>query len=57
MRWGTGCACRRSTRRALTGLKFSKALPRDLAVATLATRLADLDHARAVRMEPACFER
>jgi ATP-dependent Lhr-like helicase len=43
--------------KALTGLKFSEALPRDLAVATLATRLADLDHARAVLMEPARFER
>jgi ATP-dependent Lhr-like helicase len=43
--------------KALTGLKFSEALPRPLAVATLATRLADLDHARAVLMEPTRFER
>jgi len=31
--------------KALAGLKFSDALPRQLAVATLAARLADLDHA------------
>ena len=43
--------------KALTGLKFSEALPRGLAVATLATRLADLDNARAVLAEPARFER
>jgi ATP-dependent helicase Lhr and Lhr-like helicase len=43
--------------KALTGLKFSEALPRPLAVATLAARLADLDHARAVLMEPTRFER
>jgi ATP-dependent helicase Lhr and Lhr-like helicase len=43
--------------KALTGLKFSEALPRPLAVATLAARLADLDHARAVLMESARFER
>jgi ATP-dependent helicase Lhr and Lhr-like helicase len=43
--------------KALTGLKFSEALPRPLAVATLAMRLADLDHARAVLMESARFER
>ena len=43
--------------KALTGLKFSEALPRHLAVATLAMRLADLDHARAVLMESARFER
>jgi ATP-dependent helicase Lhr and Lhr-like helicase len=43
--------------KALTGLKFSEALPRDLAVATLAMRLADLDHAQAVLMESARFER
>ena len=42
--------------KALTGLKFSEALPRHLAVATLAARLADLDHARAVLMESARFE-
>jgi ATP-dependent Lhr-like helicase len=41
--------------KALAGLKFSEALPRHLAVATLAARLADLDHARAVLMEPARF--
>jgi ATP-dependent Lhr-like helicase len=43
--------------KALAGLKFSDALPRPLAVATLATRLADLDHARAVLAEPVRFER
>jgi ATP-dependent Lhr-like helicase len=43
--------------KALAGLKFSEALPRHLAVATLAARLADLDHAAAVLAEPARFER
>jgi ATP-dependent helicase Lhr and Lhr-like helicase len=43
--------------KALTGLKFSEALPPPLAVATLAARLADFDHARAVLMESARFER
>jgi ATP-dependent Lhr-like helicase len=43
--------------KALAGLKFSDALPRHLAVATLATRLADLDHAAAVLAEPSRFER
>jgi ATP-dependent Lhr-like helicase len=43
--------------KALTGLKFSEALPRPLAVATLARRLADLDHASAVLAEPVRFER
>ena len=43
--------------KAMTGLKFSEALPRPLAVATLATRLADLDHAGAVLAEPVRFER
>jgi len=42
--------------RALAGLKFSAALPRHLAVATLATRLADLDHAASVLAEPSRFE-
>ncbi|MEN3298402.1 MAG: ATP-dependent helicase Lhr and Lhr-like helicase, partial [Pseudonocardia sp.] len=42
--------------KALAGLKFSDALPRYLAVATLATRLADLDHATAVLAEPSRFE-
>jgi ATP-dependent Lhr-like helicase len=42
--------------KALTGLKFSEALPRPLAVATLAARLADVDHARAVLVEPTRFE-
>jgi ATP-dependent Lhr-like helicase len=41
--------------KALAGLKFSAALPRRLAVATLATRLADLDHAAAVMAEPCLF--
>ncbi|MGH3256061.1 MAG: hypothetical protein ACRDOU_11840 [Streptosporangiaceae bacterium] len=43
--------------KALSGLKFSDALPRHLAVATLATRLADLDHAATVLAEPVRFER
>jgi ATP-dependent Lhr-like helicase len=43
--------------KALSGLKFSDALPRHLAVATLATRLADLDHATVVLAEPVRFER
>lgn len=34
--------------KALAGLKFSDALPRPLAVKTLATRLADVEHARSV---------
>jgi ATP-dependent Lhr-like helicase len=42
--------------KALAGLKFSEALPRHLAVATLAARLADLDHARTVLAESARFE-
>lgn len=41
--------------RALDGLKFSDALPRRLAVATLAARLADLDGAAAVLHEPVRF--
>ena len=36
---------------------FSEALARDLAVVTLAARLADLNHARAVLMESTRFER
>ena len=43
--------------RALSGLKFSDALPRHLAVTTLAARLADLDHAATVLAEPIRFER
>jgi ATP-dependent Lhr-like helicase len=42
--------------KAIAGLKFSDALPQHLAVATLAARLADLNHARAVLTEPARFE-
>lgn len=42
--------------KALSGLKFSAALRRHLAVATLATRLADLDHAAAVLAEFCRFE-
>lgn len=38
--------------KALDGLKFSSALPHRLAVATLATRLADLPAAAAVLAEP-----
>jgi ATP-dependent Lhr-like helicase len=41
--------------RALNGLKFSALLPRELAVETLATRLADLPAAAAVLSEPAHF--
>jgi ATP-dependent Lhr-like helicase len=43
--------------KAVAGLKFSDALPRHFAVATLAARLADLDHAAAVLSEPVRFER
>jgi ATP-dependent Lhr-like helicase len=42
--------------KALAGLKFSDALPRHLAAATLAARLADLDHAPSVLAEPVRFE-
>ena len=38
--------------KALAGLKFSDALPRSLAVKTLATRLADMEGARSVLVEP-----
>jgi ATP-dependent Lhr-like helicase len=41
--------------KALNGLKFSEALPRHLAEATLATRLADLEHAGSVLKEPSRF--
>jgi ATP-dependent Lhr-like helicase len=41
--------------KALTGLKFSAALPKRLAMATLAARLADLDGAAAVLREPTRF--
>jgi ATP-dependent Lhr-like helicase len=43
--------------KALAGLKFSDALPRHLATATLAARLADLDHAASVLAERVRFER
>ncbi|HUN36054.1 MAG TPA: ATP-dependent helicase, partial [Trebonia sp.] len=43
--------------KALSGLKFSEALPRYLAESTLATRLADPVHAAAVLREPVRFER
>jgi len=43
--------------KALAGLKFSDALPRHLAAATLAARLADLDHAANLLAEPVRFER
>jgi len=43
--------------KALAGLKFSDALPRHLAVATLAARLADQGHARSVLLEASRFER
>jgi ATP-dependent Lhr-like helicase len=42
-------------KRALTGLKFSEALPERLAVATLAARLADLRGAEHVLAEPTRF--
>lgn len=41
--------------RALAGLKFSEALPHRLAIATLATRLADLDAARELLLRPVRF--
>jgi ATP-dependent helicase Lhr and Lhr-like helicase len=41
--------------RALDGLKFSEALPKRLATATLAVRMADLDSAVRVLAEPARF--
>jgi ATP-dependent Lhr-like helicase len=41
--------------KALAGLKFSDALPKRLAVATLAARLADLDGATAVLAQPTRF--
>jgi ATP-dependent Lhr-like helicase len=43
--------------KALAGLKFSDALPHRLAAATLAARLADLDHAADLLSEPVRFER
>lgn len=43
--------------KALSGLKFSDALPRHLAAATLAARLADLDHAADLLAQPVRFER
>jgi ATP-dependent Lhr-like helicase len=43
--------------KALAGLKFSEALPRPLAEATLAVRLADLEHAGEVLGETCRFER
>jgi ATP-dependent Lhr-like helicase len=42
-------------KKALDGLKFSEALPERLALATLASRLADLDGAAAVLREPTRF--
>lgn len=43
--------------KALEGLKVSDALPRHLAVATLAARIADLGHAAGLLIEPVRFER
>jgi ATP-dependent Lhr-like helicase len=43
--------------KALAGLKFSEALPRHLAEATLAARLADMENAKSVLLEPCLFER
>jgi ATP-dependent helicase Lhr and Lhr-like helicase len=42
--------------KALAGLKFSEALPRHLAEATLASRLADVEHAKSVLLEAHRFE-
>ena len=42
-------------KKALDGLKFSEALPERLALATLASRLADLGGATAVLQEPTRF--
>lgn len=42
---------------AVTGLKFSAALPHELAVDTIATRLADAEHAHRVVDEPVSFGR
>ncbi len=44
-------------KKALDGLKFSEALPERLALATLASRLAGLDGATAVLMQPTRFVR
>ena len=41
--------------RALAGLKFTEALPKRLAVATLAARLADVDSALRTLAEPVRF--
>jgi ATP-dependent Lhr-like helicase len=43
--------------KAVAGLKFYAALPRPLAVATLAGRLADFEHAAGVLAEAVRFER
>jgi ATP-dependent helicase Lhr and Lhr-like helicase len=43
--------------KALEGLKFSDALPRHLAIATLAAPIADLGHAAGLLIEPVRFER
>ena len=43
--------------KALAGLKFSEALPRHLAVSTLAARLSDIERAQAVLTESVRFER
>ena len=41
--------------KALTGLKFSDALPKQMAIATLAGRLSDIDGATTVLSEPYRF--
>jgi ATP-dependent Lhr-like helicase len=41
--------------RAIAGLKFSEALPKRLATATLAARMADLESATRVLAEPVRF--
>jgi ATP-dependent Lhr-like helicase len=43
------------SKRAMAGLKFNTALPERLAIATLAARLADLEHAASALAEPTRF--
>ena len=49
------CACQQWTIRLVDGLKFSAALPRRLAEATLAQRLSDIMGARKALEEPHRF--
>jgi ATP-dependent Lhr-like helicase len=59
LRWWTWAGYRTNAtlQATLEGLKFSEALPLNLAVATLATRIADMEHAEAVLGEPVRFAR